>query len=98
VKGAEFLGGNRMPNKRMPVVERRQETRGDVVDPSVDRDGITGRIPVLVAGLERALTWAGEPLNADAGQAFRTRGHVGHRDGERTEGRTGLGRYRLAGP
>ena len=50
VRGAEFLGGNRMPNKRMPVVERRQETCGEVVDPSVDRCGITGRIPALWLG------------------------------------------------
>ena len=27
VRGAELLGGNRMPKKRMPVVERQQETR-----------------------------------------------------------------------
>jgi|ERR1700710_323398 hypothetical protein len=39
VRGVEFLGGNRMPKKRMPVVERRRETRGDMVDPSVDRRG-----------------------------------------------------------
>jgi hypothetical protein len=39
VRGAELRGGSRMPNKRMPVVERRQETRGDMVDPSVDRPG-----------------------------------------------------------
>jgi hypothetical protein len=37
VRGAEFLGGNRMPNKRMPVVERRQETHGDMLGPSVER-------------------------------------------------------------
>ncbi|MCA1682367.1 MAG: hypothetical protein LC700_04480, partial [Actinobacteria bacterium] len=39
VRGAELLGGNRMPKKRMPVVERRQENRGDMVDPFVDRRG-----------------------------------------------------------
>ena len=32
-----------------------------------------------VAGPERALTWAGEPLNADADQAAGTEGQVGHR-------------------
>jgi hypothetical protein len=37
VRGAELLGGNRMPNKRMPVVERRQETHGDMLGPSVER-------------------------------------------------------------
>jgi hypothetical protein len=26
-----------MPNKRMPVVERRQETHGDMLGPSVER-------------------------------------------------------------
>ncbi len=51
-----------------------------------------------VAGPARALTWAGEPLNADADQASRTEGQVGHRDGERTGGRAGLGRHRLAYP
>lgn len=33
VRRVEVLGGNRMPNKRMPVVERRQETLGGVVGP-----------------------------------------------------------------
>jgi hypothetical protein len=33
VRRAETLGGNRMPNKPMPVVERRQETLGRVVGP-----------------------------------------------------------------
>ena len=33
VRRAEALGGNRMPNKPMPVVERRQETLGRVVGP-----------------------------------------------------------------
>lgn len=33
-----------MPNKRMPVAERRQETRDGKVGPSAERRGITGRI------------------------------------------------------
>ena len=33
VRRVEVLGGNRMPNKRMPVVERRQETLGGILGP-----------------------------------------------------------------
>jgi hypothetical protein len=60
-----------MPKKRMPVAERRRD---------LSRYGCSFRWPLagnrpdasLAAGLERALTWAGEPLNAEAGGPGRT--------------------------
>ncbi|GAA4554301.1 hypothetical protein [Amycolatopsis samaneae] len=59
---AESRGGNRMPKKRRPVAERQQER--ETGDRSLRRSSrITGRIPVLVAGHESALTcgrWAFE--------------------------------------
>ena len=45
VRRAEVPGGNRMPNKRMPVAERRQEPRGIMAGTFTGRRGITGRIP-----------------------------------------------------
>ena len=65
-----------MPKKRTPVAERRQETQGGVPGPSAGRPGITGRIPALVAGPETGLTWAGEPLNADADQPPEPKGKL----------------------
>ena len=65
-----------MPKKRTPVAERRQETQGGAPGPSAGRPGITGRIPALVAGPETGLTWAGEPLNADADQPPEPKGKL----------------------
>src|SRR5664279_3732791 len=95
VRGAEFLGGTGCPRSecRWPKGGRKPRRHGR---PLRRPPRITGRIPALVAGPERALTWAGEPLNTDADQAFRTEGQVGYRDGERTGGRTRLGRHQLA--
>ena len=45
-----------MPKKRMPVAERRQETAAGVIGSSAGLLRITGRIPGLVPGPERALT------------------------------------------
>lgn len=51
-------------------------TRGqDVITPRWRSRG-TGRIPALVAGLERALTWAGEPLNTDTGDLVNRKGKL----------------------
>jgi hypothetical protein len=52
-----------MPKKRTPA--RRKATGNHRMFSRFLRAGcewITGWIPVLVAGPERALTWAGEPL------------------------------------
>src|SRR6201993_1879137 len=61
VTKAQVPGGYRMPKKRRPAAERRQESgrgrsalRGSV--------RITGRIPGPVPGRESVPTWAGEPL------------------------------------
>ena len=57
---AQLLGGNRMADKRTPVVERRRETTR--AGPALQRSSwITGRIRVLVTRLERAQTRPGEP-------------------------------------
>ncbi len=55
VRRAESLGGNRMPKKRMPVAERRRETRTSW-SLSTRPFWITGRIPGLVPGCESRLT------------------------------------------
>jgi hypothetical protein len=55
-----------MTKKRTPAAERQRETESRWLAPSVGRSRITGRIPSLVPGLERALTWSGEPK--DGGQ------------------------------
>jgi hypothetical protein len=60
--GPEFLGEDRMPKTRMPVAERRQESGDSVTGSSAGNLGITGRIPGLVPGPERVLTWAGGPV------------------------------------
>src|ERR1044072_3247006 len=67
VRRAELPGGNRMPKKRTPAAERQRETLGGISGPSAGRPGITGRISALAAGPVTGLTWAGGPLNADAG-------------------------------
>jgi hypothetical protein len=60
VTKAEVPGGNRMPNKQMPV--RRKATGNRDSTTSLRwRSRITGRIPGR-ARPERVLTWAGEPL------------------------------------
>ena len=43
VRRAEIPGGNRMPKKRMPVAERRQETGGRV--PGTSARGLPGNWP-----------------------------------------------------
>ncbi len=55
-----------MPKKRTPVAERQQETQGGAPGPSAGRHGDNWPDTSLAAGPARALTWAGEPLNADA--------------------------------
>src|SRR3954470_13129943 len=45
VRAAELSGGNRMPNKRMPVGESRQENHNDRGHSSKWCCWITGRIP-----------------------------------------------------
>ena len=51
VRRAQLLGGNRMAEKRMPVVERRRETTR--AGPALQRSSwITGRTRVLVTRLE----------------------------------------------
>jgi N-terminal domain of reverse transcriptase len=59
---AEFLGGERMTEKRMPAAERRRETGTGWSPPPWRWSRITGRIPGMVPGLERALTRSGEPV------------------------------------
>jgi len=56
VRGAELLGGNRMLNKRMPTAERQRDSRPWCCLLLMAGRWGTGRIPALVAGLERALT------------------------------------------
>ena len=61
VTKAQVPGGYRMPKKRRPAAERRQESgRGRSAPRGSVR--ITGRIPGPVPGRESAPTWAGEPL------------------------------------
>ena len=62
--GSRKAAGNRRRHARLP-------RRGP---------GITGRIPGLVPGRERALTWAGEPMRPSARTAG-TEGQVGRDDG-----------------
>ena len=63
----QFHWRDRMPKKRMPAAERRQETEDEVAQPSSWSSRITGRIPGRVpSGRERVLTWAGEPLKTNA--------------------------------
>jgi hypothetical protein len=54
-----------MPKKRMPVAERRREPVALHHRSKVDAAGNRPDAG-LTAGPERALTWAGEPLNAKA--------------------------------
>jgi hypothetical protein len=61
---AQFPGGNRMPKKRTPV--RRKATGNRDRWPVFRRPSrITGRIPGLVPGPKRVLTWAGELMKAN---------------------------------
>jgi hypothetical protein len=55
-----------MPNKRMPAAERRREPGARMPLLQADNRGVTGRMPTSTVGPERALTWAGEPLNTKA--------------------------------
>jgi hypothetical protein len=61
VRKAQFPGGNRMTEKRMPAAERQQETKTRWAGPSGWSSRITGRIRDLVPGPERVLTRSGEP-------------------------------------
>jgi hypothetical protein len=97
VRKAQFPGGNRVTEKRMPVAERRQET-GTWWLALRWPCRITGRIPGRVPGPERALTRSGEPVRNDGDKDAGTDGQVGrHEGGERTGGRSfWLGRCELA--
>ncbi|MGA9311737.1 MAG: hypothetical protein WBV74_15385 [Pseudonocardiaceae bacterium] len=55
-----------MPNKRMPAAERQREPAAGMPLLQADSRGVTGRMPTLAVGPERALTWAGEPVNTKA--------------------------------
>ena len=58
----QFHWRDRMPKKRMPAAERRQETEMRSTSPPLVVS-ITGRIPGgEPSGRESAPTWAGEPL------------------------------------
>jgi len=59
---AQFPGGNRMTEKRMPAAERQRETRTGRLAPPAGRFGITGRIRDVVPGRESVLTRSGEPV------------------------------------
>ncbi len=95
-RGAESLGGTGCP---------RSECRWPKGSGTRDKwpllqAVVTGNRPDagLATGPGRALTWAGEPLNNEAGMTWRTEGQVGHHQGERTRGRLRLGRRCLACP
>jgi hypothetical protein len=94
---AESSGGNRMPKKRMPVGESRQETATSVAAPPGGRCGVTGRIPGHGARVPKGtLTWAGE-LRSGCWSIRRNRRASWTPYGERTcERRLGVGRHRLA--
>jgi len=62
VRNAQFLGGNRMTEKRMSAAERRQETGTRWLAPSRRPSRITGRIRDFVPGRESVLTRSGEPV------------------------------------
>jgi hypothetical protein len=66
-----------MPKKQKPVAERQQETRAVCPAPP---PGVLDNWPDTgpgVAGPERALTWAGEPLRAEASQPPEPKGKLG---------------------
>jgi hypothetical protein len=52
-----------MPKKRMPTAERRRDSRLMTAAPAVVVGNRSDTSP-LSAGLERVLTWAGEPWNS----------------------------------
>jgi N-terminal domain of reverse transcriptase len=62
VRRAQFLGGQRMTEKRMPAAERQRETMRVRPAPPVWSSWITGRIPGLVPGRESGLTRSGESV------------------------------------
>ena len=64
-----------MPKKRMPVAERRRDSRQRGCCSRRSSWG-TGRMSARAAGLERVLTWAGEPLNTEAGGLMNRRGKL----------------------
>src|SRR5271165_7074371 len=64
-----------MPRKRMPVAERRRDSRQRGCCSRRSSWG-TGRMPVRAAGPERVLTWAGEPLKAEADGLMNRRGKL----------------------
>jgi len=65
-----------MPNKRMPV---RRKATGLVAEKAAPPGGLlrgTGRMPTRAVGPERALTWAGEPVNTEAEGLANQRGKL----------------------